>query len=194
MVEKVFGRFNVSQIRILLSSTYFTGRGGIMGGELPDIHALWIGESLGELSRCCLKSFMLKGHKVYLHLYNDITDIPYGIVAQDANLIIPEGKIIKHKKTGSYALFSDIFRYALLKKVHDNSVYVDCDVYCLEPFLVPENGYFLGYEDDKYVNGAILAIPQESALLDYLLMASEDPMFIPPWYSSLGEIVGSLKS
>ncbi|EXA97121.1 alpha (1-4)-galactosyltransferase domain protein [Acinetobacter baumannii 44362_9] len=33
----------------------------------------------------------------------------------DANKIISKDQIIKHKETGSYALFSDIFRYELMR-------------------------------------------------------------------------------
>ena len=85
--------------------------------NLPEIHALWIGNTLGDISRCCLKSFFLKGHKVFLHTYSKIEDLPEGIVCLDANLIIDKKNIFKHTETGSYALFSDLFRYELLKKV-----------------------------------------------------------------------------
>lgn len=155
-----------------------------MSEKLAEIHALWIGKSLGKISHCCLKSFIMRGHKVYLHVYEDIDDLPDGIMMVDANLTIPSSKIIKHKKTGSYALFSDIFRYELLKQKNDNTLYVDCDVYCLSPIIIPNHGYLLGFEDDKSINGAVLALPSESVLLGELLKAAYDPMFIPPWFSS----------
>src|SRR5690606_2869061 len=102
----------------------------------------------------------MRGHSVFLHTYNEIEDLPQGVVILDANLIIPKNKIIKHKKTGSYALFSDIFRYELLKKI--DGLYVDCDVYCLKPIEKPESGYLLSFEDDKLINGAVLALPKDS--------------------------------
>lgn len=150
--------------------------------QLPEIHALWIGQKLGKLSSCCLRSFVLKGHAVYLHAYEQIDDVPEGVQIVDANRIISKNKIFKHKKTGSYALFSDVFRYELLKKT--DGIYVDCDVYCIRPIIPSSSGYILGREDDFKINGAVLGLPKDSLILDRLLNAAYDPFFIPPWYSS----------
>lgn len=148
---------------------------------LPDIHALWVGENLGRLARCCLMSFIQQGHNVVLHVYNDIKDVPSGVKLADANQIINKSKIIKHKKTGSYALFSDIFRYELMRSLKGKGVYVDCDVYCIRPIL--QEDYIVAFEDDNKINGAVLALPENSVVLDHLLKAAYDPYFIPPWYS-----------
>lgn len=159
--------------------------------NLIDIHALWVGNKLGEISRCCLSSFVMRGHSVFLHTYNEIEDLPQGVIILDANLIIPKNNIIKHKKTGSYALFSDIFRYELLKKI--DGLYVDCDVYCLKPIEKPESGYLLGFEDDKLINGAVLSLPKDSKVLSSLTNAAYDPYFIPPWYSKTKQFRLKLK-
>ncbi|TCB49812.1 galactosyltransferase Lgt5 [Acinetobacter sp. ANC 4779] len=153
----------------------------MMSTNLPVIHALWIGNKLGAISSSCLRSFVMRGHKVQLHTYADVEDIPEGVTKVDANKIISEDKIIKHNETGSYALFSDIFRYELMRKV--DGIYVDCDVYCLKPLTIPEHGYLLGFEDDNWINGAVLRIPSDSKLLKSLLKAAYDPQFIPPWFS-----------
>lgn len=146
----------------------------------PPIHALWIGDTLGKISQCCLTSFIRRGHSVYLHTYGNITDLPDGVIISDANKIIPKNRIIKHKKTGSYALFSDIFRYELLRQV--DGIYVDCDVYCLKPLTIPKHGYLFGFEDDKKINGAVLALPKDSELLNTLIKIAYDEHFIPAWY------------
>lgn len=151
-----------------------------MNAKIPQIHALWIGDKLGDISRCCLTSFIKQGHSVYLHTYGDIQDLPQGITICDANKIIKKEKIIRHKETGSYALFSDIFRYELLKKV--DGIYVDCDVYYLKPLTMPEHGYLFGFEDDNKLNGAILALPKDSHLLNKLIDITYDKHFIPAWY------------
>lgn len=154
-----------------------------MENELPIVHALWIGDSLGVISSSCLKSFVMRGHSVYLHTYGKIKDLPEGITVQDANLIIPQDKIIRHRKTGSYALFSDLFRYELLKHLDGKGIYIDCDVYCLKPLRLTETGYVIGFEDDSYINGAVLALPSDSEVLNLLINAAYDPLFIPPWFS-----------
>lgn len=159
--------------------------------NLADIHALWIGSTLSTISVSCLKSFVMRGHKVFLYTYDNIENVPQGIIVQDANLIMSKNQIIKHKQTESYALFSDIFRYALLKKV--NGVYVDCDVYCLKPIMFPKSGYLLGFEDDQFINGAILALPKNSSVLDSLSKINSNPNFIPPWYSKKQKIILKFK-
>ena len=132
----------------------------------------------------------MRGHSVFLHTYNEIEDLPQGVIILDTNLIIPKNNIIKHKKTGSYALFSDIFRYELLKKI--DGLYVDCDVYCLKPIEKPESGYLLGF-DDKLINGAVLSLPKDSKVLSSLTNAAYDPYFIPPWYSKTKQFRLKLK-
>jgi len=122
----------------------------------------------------------MRGHEVHLHVYDDIEDAPPGVKLVDANEIVQRNDIVRHKKTGSYALFSDIFRYRLLRQ--RSGVYVDCDVYCLRPIELPETGYLLGREEDRKVNGAVLALPQDCALLQCLDDAAHDPFFVPPWY------------
>lgn len=149
--------------------------------NLPVIRALWVGKRLGRLSRCCLSSFVRRGHQVCLYTYEQVEDVPEGVEVCDANQIVPADKIIRHKATGSYALFSDIFRYELLKKA--GGIYVDCDVYCLKPFEIPEHGYLLGYEEDRKINGAVLALPADSGVLNALSRIVGDKHFIPSWYS-----------
>ncbi|WP_239990268.1 galactosyltransferase Lgt5 [Ignatzschineria cameli] len=165
----------------------------VIDKELPIINALWIGDQLGAMSRACLTSFLMRGHQVYLYTYGQVKDLPDGVQIKDANQIIDKSKIIKHRKTGSYALFSDIFRYELLRQTDNNNIYVDCDVYCIKPLSVPKHGYLLGYEDDYTINGAVLALPSDSDLLRSLLNIAYDPTFIPPWFSKSKQIKLKIK-
>lgn len=162
-----------------------------MEKTLPIIHALWIGSKLGEISVCCLKSFLMRGHEVHLHTYGDISDIPEGVKQVDANLIVNKNKIIKHRKTGSYALFSDIFRYELMQKV--DGIYVDCDVYCLNPISLPDHGILLGYESDQSINGAILRLTPQSTILSSLIDAAYNPYYVPEWYKKRRQVTLKFK-
>lgn len=152
-----------------------------MTNVLPEINALWVGKALNDIAKCCLFSFIKQGHVVNLYTYDDIDNLPDGIVIKDANVIITEDNIVRHKETGSYALFSDIFRYELLQKT--TGIYVDCDVYCIKPLHIPQSGYLFGFEDDNIINGAVLALPSNCALLEDLRNAIKNPFFVPPWYS-----------
>ena len=132
--------------------------------KLPKVHALWIGDRLGLLAAACLQSFSRNGHEVILHCNKNLPDLPKGIQVQDANKTIPKEEIIAHRASGSFAMFSDIFRYELLQQ--DAELYVDCDVYCLQP--IEKTDYYFGKETGSNVNGAVLAIPSNSLLLNSL--------------------------
>lgn len=148
-----------------------------MTAKLPDIHALWIGPRLSKISVACLSSFVTAGHRVILHVYDQPDNVPSSIETRDAGLIIPRSQITTHQRTGSYALFSDMFRYRLLQDGAD--IYVDCDVYCIRP--IPHSEYIIGREDDFNLNGAVLALPRNSQILAELCDMATDPHFIAPW-------------
>lgn len=150
--------------------------------SLPTISALWIGGQLGVISRACLTSFLMRGHQVNLYTYDDLPDVPDGVSVCDGNQIIHYSKIFKHTKKQSYGPFSDIFSYELLKK-YDNITYVDCDVYCLKPIVIPKHGYLFGYENDNLLNVAVLAFPKNSELLQALCDIGNTLNFVPEWYS-----------
>lgn len=155
----------------------------MLSEQLPIISALWIGGKLGAISRACLTSFLMRNHCVRLYTYDTLLDIPSGVTICDANDIIHHSQIFKHNKKQSYGPFSDIFSYELLKK-YDNTIYVDCDVYCLKSMTIPNHGYLLGYENDDLLNVAVLALPKESKILEALCAIGKTPNFIPEWYSS----------
>lgn len=150
---------------------------------LPTINALWIGSELNLIASACLKSFLKHGHVVNLYTYQDIMNIPEDINILDANQIIDSSKIFRHHKRGSYAPFSDVFRYNMLKYI-EHGIYVDCDVYCLKPMTIPEHGHLLGYENPSIISNAILALPQNSELLNTLIDLTSQEYFTPEWYSN----------
>lgn len=152
-------------------STYMPSR------SLQPVHALWIGPRLGPVARACLASFVRIGHPVTLHGYQRPHDLPPGVVFSDAARIVPPERIIRHRETGSHALFANIFRYRLLERF--DALYVDCDVYCLKP--VPVADYLYGWEDETHINGAVLRLPPHSALLRALNAVAAESTPIPPW-------------
>lgn len=149
----------------------------MLSHSLLPVHAFWIGPELGAMARACLSSFLRVGHPVTLHGYRRPHDLPPGVAFADAAAIVPPERIIRHRATGSHALFSNVFRYRLLERV--DGVYVDCDVYCLRP--IERADYIFGWEDDTHINGAVLRLPRNSALLRALNAVAEEPAPVPPW-------------
>ncbi|MGL5011176.1 MAG: hypothetical protein ACRC6I_14955 [Paracoccaceae bacterium] len=144
------------------------------------IGALWIGGELSYLEQLCLKSFVDVGHHVKLYTYEGVTNAPDGIEQCDANTVLPQTGFLRHSRTGSPALHSDLFRYHMLAKV-DRIIWADTDAYCVKPFTTP-NGHFYAWESETGLNGGVLGLPQDSETLAGLLDFTSDEFAIPLWY------------
>ena len=117
----------------------FAGR--VIDISQPIIQALWIGESLSPIERLCASSFIHNGHEFHLYAYNELTNVPEGVIMKDANEIIPKQEVFLCRR-GSYAIFSDWFRWTLLHE--RGGWWVDMDVICLKPFIFDDGIVFAG--------------------------------------------------
>jgi hypothetical protein len=160
-----------------------------MGG-LPTVNAFWVGPRLGRMHAACLQSFVRQGHRVVLHTYDPPEDAPYGVEIADASILLDRSKIIRHRKTGSLALASDLFRYELLAA--EAGIYVDCDCYCVRP--VPDEDFLFGWEDDKTIAIGVLKTPPDSHLLSALRAIGTTRGFIPPWEKPRRKFVYRLRA
>ncbi len=145
------------------------------------IAALWIGGELSFLEQLCLKSFLDAGHQVKLYTYHGITNAPEGCEMADANQILPQDNFLRHARTNSPALHSDLFRYHLLA-ANDRMIWADTDAYCVKPFTT-DSGHFFGWESPRHINGGVLGLPSDSEALGLLLDFTRDEFAIPPWFS-----------
>ncbi|MGB4829454.1 MAG: hypothetical protein WBP18_19665 [Paracoccaceae bacterium] len=144
------------------------------------VAALWIGGPLSFLEQLCLISFVHAGQHIKLYTYEDVANVPPGVEVADANTILRQSGYLKHSKTGSPALHSDVFRYHLLTKC-DRTIWADTDAYCVKPFTTA-NGHFYGWESWKHINGGVLGFPKDSDTLGRLLEHTADEYTIPTWY------------
>ena len=128
------------------------------------VHMLWIGKSFSRLEYLSALSFIRRGFKVNLWCYDSIQNIPDGIHLKDANEIINYSEV-KKCKNGSYAAFSDIFRYKVLSEKF--GIWSDLDVICLvdeiefrsritKPFFVSE---FVDEVGNIQVNNNLIFVP-----------------------------------
>ncbi len=146
------------------------------------IGALWIGGTLSYLEQLCLVSFIHAGQHVKLFTYEGVTNAPDGVEIADANSILPQTGFMRHGRTGSPALHSDLFRYHMLAK-ENRTIWADTDAYCVKPFTTP-NGHFYAWESETGLNGGVLGLPQDSATLAGLLDFTADEYAIPLWYDA----------
>lgn len=134
------------------------------------IHGLWIGKHLSAIELLCIHSFQANGHEFHLWVYDTIeTTLPENTIVEDATKIIPREKVFCYKYAdqfghgkGSYAGFSDIFRYKLL--YDHGGWWVDMDVTCLKPFDF-EDSYVFRAHNDLPVVGNIMKCPPRSDLM-----------------------------
>ncbi|MGB8622595.1 MAG: hypothetical protein WCD16_07240 [Paracoccaceae bacterium] len=146
-----------------------------------EVGTLWIGGRLTWLEQLCLKSFVDAGQKITLFSYEEIPNVPEGVIRREGREILDTDDFLKYEKKDSYALFADLFRLHMLRQC-PGMIWVDTDVYCHRP-MDYESEYVLGHElpDSDRVNNAVLGLPADSAILDDMLDFTSDPFAIPPF-------------
>lgn len=130
---------------------------------------LWVGSRLGAVERACLRSVLRQGHRLALYRYGQVDGVPEGVEVRDAAGVLPESAVFRHR-SGSFGLFADWFRYALLKL--GAGTWVDTDVYLIHP--LPEgDDHLFGEQAPGIINNAVLRLPSGSGILDDLLRPFE---------------------
>jgi hypothetical protein len=136
---------------------------------LPPIISFWHGP-LSWLEVLCITAFVRRGHKVLVYSYDPIGHLPEGAEWRDAAGVLPKEKLVFYKGKGTPGVFSDHFRYAVLRM--GLGVYADLDIYLLKPIQGPPD-YLFAWERPGSVNGAVLHIPADAPLLADLLSVFE---------------------
>jgi hypothetical protein len=136
----------------------------------PIIQSLWIGESLSNMEKLCISSFLKNGHPFHLYVYDEVKGVPEGTILKDASEILPPNMIFKYKDHDSYAGFANLFRYKLL--LEKGCYWVDTDIICLEPFQQRVEYIFAGEKIYKQNNAykatnCIIYVPIGSTIMDY---------------------------
>ncbi|MEO8495200.1 MAG: glycosyltransferase [Planctomycetota bacterium] len=142
------------------------------------IQGLWIGSELSVMERLSISSFLANGHPFDLYVYSDLPNVPDGTTIRDANEIMPSSSIFRYRENGSYAGFSNFFRYELL--LQRGGWWVDLDTICMQPFTFGED-YVIGAEPvaagGAHPISGVLKTPPHSELMTYLVQIcrSKDP-------------------
>jgi hypothetical protein len=130
------------------------------------VHGLWIGKRLSLMEQLTLRSFVACGHRFVLWLYDQLEhDVPPGVEVRDACKIIPRDRVFCYKagiRPGSYAGFSDLFRYKLLYDC--GGWWSDLDVACLKP-LDFDTWYAFHPHTNLGLVGSVLKAPPCSDLM-----------------------------
>jgi hypothetical protein len=135
------------------------------GRELQVVQSFWTG-SLSTMERFSVASFVANGHEVHVYGYDDPGDLPQGAVVKDAAEMIPRRSFgrrpMYRDSRGSYAGFSDLFRYKLLEE--RGGWWIDLDMVCLRPFDFAEE-YVFASEPDLTVGSCAFRVPSGSEVM-----------------------------
>jgi Glycosyltransferase sugar-binding region containing DXD motif len=148
-------------------------KNGTLAMKNEIVHGLWIGNRLGPMQVLTIRSFLAHGLNFHLWAYDQtLSPVPEGVILKDANQIILYDEVFRYPANGpidvqfgkgSYAGFSDIFRYKLL--FEHGGWYTDMDVTCLkEPDFADE--YVFRDHWLLPAVGNIMRCPPKSALME----------------------------
>jgi hypothetical protein len=131
------------------------------------IQTLWIGPRLAAMEQMSITSFLKMGHELHLYLYQPTEGIPTGTVIREATEILPASSIFTYSREGSFAGFSNFFRYKLL--LERGGWWVDTDMIALKPFDF-DDAYVFSSEDTAEAPGAntgALKVPRGCAAMEF---------------------------
>jgi len=149
--------------------------------EMREVGTLWIGGALSWMEQLCLKSFVDQGQKITLFSYEDIPNVPEGVIRRDGREVLDTDDFIKYEKKDSFALFADYFRIHMIVQ-NPGMIWVDTDVYCWRP-MTYESPYVMGFElpGSTRVNNAVLGLPADAPITRDILEFMSDRYAIPPF-------------
>jgi len=148
-------------------------------GKPLDVNTFWFGERLPPVEQVCLNSMLECGHPVTLWSYDQLRDVPAGVVLGDAHEILPRSSFIAYKEARGAKLFADIFRLELLRQ--SKGLWLDADCLVLKP-IVDDRAYIFGWEDGNRINNAVLKMPADCELLEQLWAFVMTRPVVPPWW------------
>ncbi|SEN61167.1 hypothetical protein SAMN04489859_10119 [Paracoccus alcaliphilus] len=149
---------------------------------MAELASFWVGDRLGPIEIASLRSFLRQGDHVTVYSPAPMEGLPEGVLWRDASEIMPCDRIIRHRRTQSPALHSDLFRYQLLAKT--DQIWVDLDMIALRPFEFGSEWVF-GHETPQEVNGAVLHLPRQSETLRKLLLLTPETRGLPPFLTGM---------
>lgn len=136
-------------------------------------HGLWVSGALSPLEWLTIRSFLKQGYHFTLWTYQqDGYNLPEGAVCRDASEIIAKRDVFQYEKLnqfghgmGSFAGFSDIFRYRLL--FLKGGWWTDMDVCCLKPLPDTEDYVFRNMKTGKKAVGNLMFAFPGTAMMDW---------------------------
>ena len=130
------------------------------------IQSLWIGNTLSNVEKLCINSYIKNGHEFDLYAYDEIDNIPENCNVKDAREILSEEEIFAYNVglgKGSYSAFSNYFRYKLLEI--KGNWWTDTDIVCLKHIDIKDDYVFASestISGETHITSGIIKTPPQS--------------------------------
>jgi hypothetical protein len=134
------------------------------------VNGLWIEGNLSSMELLTVASFTQNGFVFHLWTYTPETiNAPSNCIVRNATEILSKDHVFAYQSInkhghgkGSFAGFSDIFRYKLLYE--HGGIWTDMDITCLKNFRIDED-YLFRYHHKSGAVGNFMKCPKSSPLM-----------------------------
>jgi len=131
------------------------------------IQGLWIGDEISAMEQLSIASFIANSHDYHLYTYEEVGNVPSGVVIRDAGEILPRSRAFQYSHHKTWSGFANFFRYKLL--LDRGGWWADTDLVCLKPFdfddeYVFSSEFSLGRQ---MVNIGAIKVPPGSEIMAY---------------------------
>ena len=141
-----------------------------MGIASRPVGSLWVGDPISPYERLSLASFAQQGHETTLYSFTEQPGLPPSVRLGDAREVCPEDAVFNNvKRSFSFAMFSDWFRYRMIRD--KGYVWADADLVCLAP--LPNVDPLFAWNGPMELNSALLYAAPTSDLLAELVRRTE---------------------
>jgi hypothetical protein len=154
---------------------------------------LWEGP-LDPLIYSCFASFPHHGARLRVYTYDDELDLPPGVERADARRICADRSLsTQYIADGrpSFAMFSDLFRYRLVRET--GCCWVDADILCLRrPDFSAEPIVFGRQFEPSHpwsINTAVLKLPAKHPMLRELVATAEAAIGVDHPWATIGPVL-----
>jgi hypothetical protein len=129
-----------------------------------DIHFVWIGPELSLLEQLTIKLYQRQNMNPILWAFDEIKNVPEGVLMFDANEILPKSTLFTYRNEGngsSVSQWTDRFQLKLLQKY--GGWYSQLDVACLR--MPPVSNYYFVHYDATLVDVCFMRAPKDAPFL-----------------------------
>jgi hypothetical protein len=144
------------------------------------IQGLWVGNRLTVMEKLSVSSFIKNGNDYHLYTYQNVENLPEGVIVKDGNEILPESMIFSYKSgegRGSFSAFSNYFRYKLL--LDRGGWWADTDMICIKKIDHDSEHVFATepYAGIDYITSGMIKAPAGSEIMQncWDVCQSKDP-------------------